>query len=218
MTSVPVPSQEEWTEKDELQFRVYRDYADYVRHQSEKLARLDLIRYSQQFRAAFSERLKQLEFLAVGATVLCLGARNGVECECFIELGCVTIGIDLNPGASNRYVVSGDFHQIQYASASFDVVFTNALDHAFEIERVLAECRRVLKPGGLFIAEVVRGSKDEDGRDAGAYESCWWNKSEVVIERIKRAGFIEKLRSSFSFPWKGDRLVFGVSGELAPEI
>jgi SAM-dependent methyltransferase len=199
---------EEWVEKDALRFRVYDDYATYVRHQAEKLGRIDLTGYTQQFRAAFVERLQELDFLKTGTTVLCLGARNGAECECFIERGCVAIGIDLNPGAANRYVVSGDFHGIQYATGSFDVVFTNSLDHAFDLDRVVGECRRLLKPGGHLVAEIVRGSGDTDGRDAGAYESCWWSESEAVIQRIVRAGFSEISRAEFAVPWNGDRVVF----------
>jgi SAM-dependent methyltransferase len=205
---VIVSASKEWEERESLRFRVYADYAAYVQHQREKLGRIDLSGYSQQFRGAFAARLHDLQFLRAGTTVLCLGARNGVECECFIERGCVAIGVDLNPGTSNRFVVSGDFHNLQYASASFDVVFTNSLDHAFELERVLAEVKRVLKPDGVFLTEIVRGSNDVGGREAGEYESCWWKESALVIDRIVRAGFSELRRDSFEVPWIGDRLVF----------
>ena len=48
-------------------------------------------------------------------TVLCLAARIGTEVKAFLDLGCFAIGIDLNPGTDNRYVVHGDFHDLQFA-------------------------------------------------------------------------------------------------------
>ena len=56
----------------------------------------------------------------------------------FIDHGAFAVGIDLNPGRDNRWVVIGDFHALQYADASVDVVYTNSFDHVFELERVLA--------------------------------------------------------------------------------
>ena len=42
------------------------------------------------------------------------------------------------------------------ANGSIDFVYSNSLDHAFELARVLSEIARVLKTGGAFIAEVQR--------------------------------------------------------------
>lgn len=71
-------------------------------------------------------------------------------------------GVDLNPESTN-YLESGiEFHAGDVRSlpmlqdGSFDVVFTsNLMEHLpskDDVERMLREARRVLKPGGQFIA------------------------------------------------------------------
>jgi SAM-dependent methyltransferase len=142
--------------------------------------------------------------LKPASAVLCLGARSGAECKAFIDLGHFAIGIDLNPGQENRYVVVGDFHQLQFADASVDVVYTNALDHAFELGRLLAEVRRVLKPDGRFIADLV----DPAQRGPGDFEATWWASIDAVLIEIGKAGFSLAARRDFDFPWQGAEAVF----------
>ena len=57
----------------------------------------------------------------VGCSVLCLGARLGGEVRAFTAMGALSIGIDLNPGPNNAYVLPGDFHHLQFAQSVFDV-------------------------------------------------------------------------------------------------
>jgi hypothetical protein len=47
-----------------------------------------------------------------------------------------SVGIDLNPGPRNGYVLHGDFHNIIFADASIDAVYTNALDHSFDLQEL----------------------------------------------------------------------------------
>lgn len=110
--------------------RTYRGYEDYVRHQSAKLATLDLAGYDAEFEAALGARLATLAEVRPGASVLCLGARSGAECRAFSARGCFVVGLDLNPGADNRWVLPGDFHALQWADNCVDLVYCNALDHA----------------------------------------------------------------------------------------
>ena len=140
--------------------------------------------------------------------MLCLGARIGTECKAFVDLGAFPIGVDLNPGPENRYVVYGDFHQLQFADASIDWVFTNALDHAFDLDWMVAEAVRVLKPGGGMLAEIVGGSKDEHGRNPGEFESLWWDKVEDVFAVLTKHGLVVERRETFTFPWKGHLVLF----------
>ncbi|MCV7092367.1 glycosyltransferase [Mycobacterium interjectum] len=72
------------------------------------------------------------------------------------------IGVDLNPDSAGMLEPGIEFHHQRaddlgfLAEASVDVVFTsNLLEHLQskeEVERTVAEVRRVLKPGGHFIA------------------------------------------------------------------
>ncbi|MEY2527921.1 MAG: hypothetical protein QOJ05_11, partial [Verrucomicrobiota bacterium] len=120
---------EHWdAEGDRFQKRGYSSYEAYLEHQKAKLETHDFGRYDEEFRATLRERLSALEIEWPGGTVLCLAARIGTEVKAFLDLGAFAVGIDLNPGADNRYVVHGDFHDLQFAPGSIDVVYTNSLD------------------------------------------------------------------------------------------
>jgi SAM-dependent methyltransferase len=204
-------SGEDWSGDERLRKRVYEDYDTYVEHQASKFRVLKLEAYSKLFIAALKERLEKLvghNAPGRGASVLCLGARNGAECRAFTELGLFAIGVDVNPGEDNPFVVSGDFHKLQFADESVDIVYTNALDHAYDLDVVIAEIERVLKPGGVFIAEIVRGSKDEDGREPGAFEAVWWDRSAIVADMIARTLPDRIASERFEQPWVGDQHLF----------
>lgn len=187
--------------------RSYVNYEQYLAHQRAKLQHLDLEQYDTLFRSALAERIETLieaGTIDSGARVLCLGARIGTEVKAFIDKGCFAIGIDLNPGEENRYVVIGDFHDLQYANASVDVVYSNALDHVFELERVASEVHRVLRPGGLFLVDAERGS--EEGMEPEFYESFWWRSTRELCERLETMGFEKLGTTPITIPWKGDQL------------
>ncbi|PSB04135.1 class I SAM-dependent methyltransferase [Merismopedia glauca] len=188
--------------------RMYETYEEYLNHQAAKLGKINLTRYDTEYRKALYERLLELGIFERGDSILCLGARIGTECKAFIDLGCFPIGIDLNPGESNAYVVHGDFHNLQFADASIDYVFTNSLDHAYNFDQIIAEILRVLRPKGAFIAEIVAGSDDEHGREPGDYESAWWQKNDDVIQRIASHNLTIERKDRFSYPWGGDRVLF----------
>ena len=144
----------------------------------------------------FLERFRNCDGLAGARSVLCLGARIGTEVKALHELGYFAVGMDLNPGADNPYVLPGDFHGLVFPDGSVDVVYTNCLDHVFDLERFTAEVRRVLRPGGLFIADVLEGY--EEGVTPGNYEARHWARAEdLVNELCKLGGFeLEKLRDT----------------------
>lgn len=206
-TGTPESKARGWTEgPGDLRARHYTDYEQYLAHQAEKLGRIRLTNYEKNFAPALGARLDALAprmSLPRGSSVLCLGARTGVECRVFRDRGCFALGIDVNPGAENRHVVHGDFHALEQADASVDVVYTNALDHAFELDRVVAEIVRVLKPGGWFVAEIVLGSLDAGGREPGDYESIWWDRVETVARRIGDGGLTLLHTTPFEVPWGG---------------
>jgi len=200
---------DQWTSTESsLSRRMYTDYDDYLEHQRSKLSKIDLTNYDLKYRSALKERLSALNIFSRGDSVLCLGARIGTECKAFIDMGCFPIGIDLNPGEKNAYVVHGDFHNLQFADESIDYVFTNALDHVFDFEKVVSEVIRVLKPSGVLVAEIVAGTQDEHGRKPGLYESFWWDRSAVVIEKINAHGFLIERKERFTYPWGGDQIIF----------
>jgi SAM-dependent methyltransferase len=194
-----------WDDAGDAAFgrRRYPNYEDYLAHQRTKLDAFrdsSIARHDRKFFDALTARLEPLDVHR--RSVLCLAARQGSEVRAFIARGAFAVGIDLNPGRGNRYVLFGDFHDLQFGTGTVDVVYTNSLDHAFDIDRLLAEVRRVLAEGGLLIAEVGRG----DGEGRGFYEAFSWASVGELVKRIERAGFRLEGQTSFEVPWPGDQL------------
>lgn len=203
---------ERWHEEEGLGHRRYPDYETYVRHQKTKLGaqRARWIEmHDRQFYAGLTQRLAALPFDLRGRNVLCLAARQGTEVRAFIDHGAFAVGIDLKPLPASRHVLNGDFHELQFADASVDVVFTNSLDHAFDLERILGEVRRVLKPDAHFVVEA-NVEADEGGAAAGPYESMVWKSADDLLERLEAEGFRLETRSPFDVPWQGEQLVLRV--------
>jgi SAM-dependent methyltransferase len=192
--------------REDLQQRQYASYDQYVRHQQSKLQYLDLAEYDRSYRQQLRERLQRLSALKKGASVLCLGARQGTEVAAFQDLGCFAVGVDLNPGANNPRVLPGDFHNLQFPAQCADVMFTNSLDHAFDLEKLIAEIRRVLKPGGMLIVEASRGSEEQRAPDH--YASLWWGKTDGLVAAFERRGFKPVQREPFEQPWPGEQICF----------
>ena len=64
-----------------------------------------------------------------------------------------------------RYLLCGDGYELPFATASFEVVLLIAiLEHTREPQRVLAEARRVLKPGGRVVIVVPNDATMSAGR------------------------------------------------------
>jgi 2-polyprenyl-6-hydroxyphenyl methylase / 3-demethylubiquinone-9 3-methyltransferase len=103
-----------------------------------------------------------------GASVLDLGCAGGFMAEAMAERGAVVTGIDpaaeaiaeaqahaAAHGKSIRYDV-GVGEVLPYADASFDaVVCVDVLEHVADLDRVLVETARVLRPGGKFLFDTI---------------------------------------------------------------
>jgi SAM-dependent methyltransferase len=194
------------TEGEAFQKRSYDSYDAYLEHQKAKLETHEFGRYDEEFREALRQRLGSLDFEWPGRSVLCLGARIGSEVKAFLDLGAFAVGIDLNPGEGNHYVVQGDFHDLQYAPKSIDVVYTNSLDHAFDINRIATEVLKVLKPDGLFLVEAVQGR--DQGINPGFFESFFWKNIDELVRVFETAGFTVLRRTAIAHPWPGEQICF----------
>lgn len=183
--------------------RTYGEYGEYVRHQASKLETMKLRGYDKEYRDQLFSRLTDQDGGWEGMSVLCLGARLGTEVKAFLDAGALAIGIDLNPGPSNKYVVVGDFHDIQYPRSSVDVVFTNSLDHCGDIGVVLREVARVLKRGGIFVLEAIG-----EGERLDEWASLSWPSTGALIARIEEEGFVLVSRAAIDKPWEGHHLRF----------
>ena len=113
----------EFIQEGKFKKRVYNDYDEYLMHQKAKLGGITdwLKRYDVTYREALNIRLKDTQIDFKGKNVLCLAARIGTEVKSFIDQGAFAIGIDVNPGEESKYVIHGDFHDIQFSDNSIEI-------------------------------------------------------------------------------------------------
>ena len=114
------------------------------------------------FNVEFLNRLRSVEVeelassVPSGARVLEFGAGTGEQARQLAGMGFDVVAIDL---ASSEYaghrtfpVIDYDGRHIPLADGSVDAIFSsNVLEHVEDLPTILAEFRRVLKPGGLGV-------------------------------------------------------------------
>jgi 2-polyprenyl-6-hydroxyphenyl methylase / 3-demethylubiquinone-9 3-methyltransferase len=100
--------------------------------------------------------------------LLDVGCGGGILAEEFARLGFEVTGIDPAPetietarahaatsGLSIEYR-TGTGEQLPFANGAFDhVVCCDVLEHVDDVERVVGEIARVLRPGGLFFCDTI---------------------------------------------------------------
>ncbi|HEY7124753.1 MAG TPA: bifunctional 2-polyprenyl-6-hydroxyphenol methylase/3-demethylubiquinol 3-O-methyltransferase UbiG [Ktedonobacterales bacterium] len=117
------------------------------------------------FRQALLDRLR---LDPRGLRALDVGCGGGLLAEEFARLGCRVTGIDPSEpslatarahaqasGLSIDYRV-GVGEQLPFEDACFDLVYCcDVLEHVNNLERVIAETARVLKPGGVYCYDTI---------------------------------------------------------------
>jgi len=182
-----------------------QDYTEYLKHQASKLPRIKGQIVANEWRCRIQLRERVGDHVSVGMNVLCLGARLGGEVKAFIDCGCFAVGLDLNPGEGNKHVVHGDFHYIQFADDSVDVVFTNSVDHVFDLEKFISEISRVLKAGGLLIIDFQIGAVIYPG--LSSWESLWWLTTDDILAPFLASQFEVVHKQDFAWPWAGEQVI-----------
>lgn len=182
---------ERWQRGADQAKRNYASYDDYVTHQASKLDKIAhrLRETEDEDYAEFKRRFEGCAALREARSVLCLGARLGTEVRALHALGHFAVGIDLNPGEVNPYVLPGDFHAIAFPDGSLDAIYTNALDHVFDLDKVVGEIRRLLRADGVFVIDLTQGY--EEGNVPGEFEATIWRDRRSFIERIRDLGGLE---------------------------
>lgn len=103
-----------------------------------------------------------------GLTVLDVGCGGGLLSERFAALGCQVTGLDraaaglvaarAHAEASGLRIdyQQGSAEQLPFADQQFDIVCCcDVLEHVDDVDAVLAEIARVLKPGGVFFFDTI---------------------------------------------------------------
>jgi SAM-dependent methyltransferase len=177
-----------WEQTGDLARRRYDSYDEYVSHQASKLDKvIDRLKRNELAELnEFRERFQLCSALADARSILCLGARLGVEVKALHSLGYFAVGIDLNPGPNNAYVLPGDFHKVVFPDSSVDAIYTNTMDHVFDLQRMIGEVKRLLRPNSLFLVEIEVGFAE--GHLPGDYEAIHWRDSEVFTNKICELG------------------------------
>ena len=143
-----------------IETRPYASYDQYIQHQKSKAdhgtplyAKL-LTDLWEPDCAGFRENFKPYkDILANCQDALCLGARTGQEVHVLREMGVAgAIGIDLVP--TPPLVLAGDVHQLQFADASYDFIFSNIFDHVLYPDRFVNEVKRVTRPGAHILLHL----------------------------------------------------------------
>jgi SAM-dependent methyltransferase len=169
--------------------RDYAGYDEYVTHQKQKLDEMLKMKggFSNwdicEYRLKFFSRFKHLPgLLPKDAKIICCGARQGTEVEVLHDLGFRNaFGIDLNPGPDNRIVRQGDFMKLDFPEGSLDLLYTNCVDHAFDLEAMMNEHVRVLKPEGFLLYDM--GINMEEGK-GGPFEAVSWDRTEDLVVQL----------------------------------
>jgi SAM-dependent methyltransferase len=151
-----------------------------------------------------------LEWLAAqpGEVILDLGCGDGQLTQRIAATGARVLGVDASPqmvaAARARGVTAeqANAEALPYPDASFDAVFSNAALHwVNDQDGMMAAVRRVLKPGGRFVAEmgghgniaairvalmaVLARHGYPDAEDGVNY----YPTTEGYVRRLKRNGF-----------------------------
>ncbi|WP_338872576.1 bifunctional 2-polyprenyl-6-hydroxyphenol methylase/3-demethylubiquinol 3-O-methyltransferase UbiG [Spirosoma sp. SC4-14] len=116
----------------------------------------------------FKRILQELPAHGTGKTLLDVGCGGGILAEEFARLGMSVTGIDpslssVETARHHAYLQhlnityrTGAGESLPFADNSFDYVSCcDVLEHVFDVDAVLAEISRVLKPGGIFFYDTV---------------------------------------------------------------
>ena len=130
--------------------------------------------------------------------VLCLAARTGAEVLAFRKLGFFCIGIDINFPKNSPYVFYGDFHKLDFPNESFDIIYSNSLDHSFSINKVVDEAKRVLKKDGVMCFHLQKGVNEINKSNLGEFESLGWDHTDDIIQEILKNNLIIELKRNLN--------------------
>jgi SAM-dependent methyltransferase len=132
------------------------------------------------------------------------------------------VGVDVHPWPGADVIVA-DTATLQFESASFDTVtIIAALNHIPNRVAVLAECRRLLRPGGRVVITMLtprtsriwhwlRAPWDADQRDRGMQPGeVFGFTSAQLLEMFNRAGFTLLVHERFMLGFNSV-YVFGLS-------
>jgi 2-polyprenyl-3-methyl-5-hydroxy-6-metoxy-1,4-benzoquinol methylase len=162
-----------WIDPIPLKSELWKAYSNYYTHQDEAaeypsgigfkywaykfyestIALTPIARHRRELQYMFLERAKPGRLLEVGCG-------DGSRLALFREAGWAVEGVEVDEEAarlaSSKHRVTvrhGELSDLHYRGDSFDAVIMNhVLEHVHEPRSLVAECFRLLRPGGTFVA------------------------------------------------------------------
>ena len=140
-----------WVVLRRLGRRHPREYRDYLATQ---LRRTLSKRETDPGAGAVALINRVAEARPAGGAVLCIGCRNPLELDRFRANGFDdVVGVDLFSQRDDILVM--DMHELSFPADSFDVVYaSHALEHSYDVDRVVREIVRVARDGAVVGVEV----------------------------------------------------------------
>jgi SAM-dependent methyltransferase len=145
-----------------------------------------------------------------GKDVLDIACGTGIGTDYLRKTGAARCwGIDIDPVAvayaqamyEDCTFARGDATQIGLPDNSVDVVVSfETIEHVSDQPKFLAECDRVLRPGGLFICSTPN-----------RLVSRWWEHNSFHVNELTETGFAKQLRDYFE-----DVCLYGQDPKLYP--
>ena len=179
-----------------LAHRTFDSYDAYVYDQGGKARgnRETLLAHLQKNTKGYTRIFREAAKRLKPGAVLCLGARTGAESLGAEAAGFTgSVGIDLHPVGPT--VLRGDWHNLQFGDASFANIYCNSLDHCLDLDKMLAEVKRVLAADGRFYVMATNrvGATEEKWRQKPGNEALFWGESsDRLVEAICGHGFTVK--------------------------
>jgi len=162
------------------------EYDKYV--ETQKIKTVDYLnsrkrdRQYNDIKNRFSNRNEYLLKYAKFGKVLCIGAKTGAEVQAFNELGFEAIGIDLVE--CKPYVIAMDMMDMKF-NYKFDIIYTNAIDHAFDVVKFIKEIKNNIVELGIVVIDWNHNAKGT----IGAWEAVNLEDCEEIVSLFEDAGF-----------------------------
>jgi 2-polyprenyl-3-methyl-5-hydroxy-6-metoxy-1,4-benzoquinol methylase len=163
--------------------------------------------------------LKTIEYESVvrgisfrpGDRILDLGCGGGLQTALLARHGGHVLGIDISEGAVGRAISDQEelmkrfslkykctsISDARFGQGEFDMIVSFCvLEHIRDLDVVLRECRRILKPGGRFCFSVdcLAGISDRDkAYHSHAHHVCRYFTCETLTTCLKDAGFSQAI-------------------------
>jgi SAM-dependent methyltransferase len=175
------------------------DYKAYIEKQGAKSRnpekRNQILRSVSVREKRFQRVFERIKDGLIPGKILCLGARTGCEVIGARNAGFDgSMGIDLHPMGDKNVVIKGDWHDIPFPDGSFENVFSNSVDHCYDIEKLITEICRVLKPKGRVYLMLSGKQMLKTKKDRGLYmrqsqNFLFWEDGLDLAAEFEKHGF-----------------------------